>query len=74
VGDYYFENYKFKEAAVRYQMLFNKVSSLRDYAEYKLAWCELNTGDAKKALRSMKKLVERLDKNTEEKYKNDKNL
>jgi TolA-binding protein len=65
-GDYYFDNHKFKDAAVRYQMLFNKTSSLRDYAEYKLAWCELNTGDPKKALRSMKKLVERLDKNTEE--------
>lgn len=65
VGDYYFDNHQFKAAAVRYQMLFSKSSSLRDYAEYKLAWCELNIGDPKKGLRSMKKLVERLDKNTE---------
>jgi TolA-binding protein len=66
VGDYYFDNHKFKDAAQRYQRLFNRSSTLRDYAEYKLAWCELNTGDPKKALRSMKKLITRLDKNTEE--------
>lgn len=64
-GDYYFDNHKFKDASTRYQMLFNRNSNLRDYAEYKLAWCELNTGDPKKALRSMKKLIERLDRNTE---------
>ncbi|MFM8314143.1 MAG: tetratricopeptide repeat protein [Deltaproteobacteria bacterium] len=66
VGDYYFDSHKFKDAAGRYQMLFNKSSNLRDYAEYKLAWCDLNTGDPKKALRNMKRLIERLDKNTEE--------
>ena len=64
-GDYYFDNHKFKDAASRYQMLFSRASTLRDYAEYKLAWCELNTGEPKKALRSMKRLIERLDRNTE---------
>jgi len=64
-ADYFFDSHKFKEAATRYQMLFNKNSNLRDYAEYKLAWCELNTGDPKKALRSMKRLIERLERNTE---------
>jgi TolA-binding protein len=60
LGDHYFDNQKFPEAANLYRKLAARESSLRDYSEYKLAWCELNTGDAKRALRQMKSFVVRL--------------
>ncbi len=60
VGDYYFANHKFKDAASRYKLLLTRGGGLQDFAHYKLAWCELNTGDPKKALSNMKWVIERL--------------
>ncbi len=60
VGDYYFSNHKFKDAANRYKLLLSHDSGLQDFAHYKLAWCDLNTGEPKKALSTMKSVVERL--------------
>lgn len=60
VGDYYFANHKFKDAAAKYKLLLTHDSGLQDFAHYKLAWCDLNTGDPKKALATMKGVVEKL--------------
>ncbi len=69
LGDYYFEKTNFKQASSKYQILFSrKNSSMRDYADYKLAWCKLNTGSARQGLNSLKSLVQRL-KGSEEKGK-----
>lgn len=61
LGDYYFDHQKFREAIAKYRILLQRNdSSLHDYAIYKLAWCELNTGEQRKALAEMKDLVHRL--------------
>jgi len=57
LADTYFDRNKFKEAQNYYQILVKRDSSLKDYARYKLAWVELNTGGAERAVRDMKALI-----------------
>ncbi|NDD03277.1 MAG: hypothetical protein EB078_00080 [Proteobacteria bacterium] len=57
LADYYFDKAKFKLAREDYQLLVSRGSSLKDYAKYKLSWCELNTGSAEKAVRDLKTLI-----------------
>jgi tetratricopeptide (TPR) repeat protein len=62
LGDYYFDKGKFNEALNKYKILAgNRESDMQPYAFYKLAWCELNTGKPKVALRNMRKLIDELD-------------
>jgi TolA-binding protein len=61
LGDYYFDHQKFRDAIAKYRILIQRNdSALHDYATYKMAWCELNTGEARKALADMKALVKNL--------------
>jgi len=57
LADTYFDKNKFKEAKKYYQTLVKRDASLTDYARYKLAWVELNSGGAKQAVRDMKALI-----------------
>jgi len=57
LADTYFDKNKFKEAKSYYQILVKRDSSLKDYARYKLAWVELNSGGAKQAVKDMKALI-----------------
>lgn len=61
LGDYYFDQHKFRDAQKKYRMLAGRKSGLADYASYKLAWCELNVGSAARAMSDMKALVNRLE-------------
>jgi len=57
LADYYFDKNQFKKASEYYSALVKRDSSLKDYARYKLAWVELNTGGAQKAVKEMKALI-----------------
>lgn len=66
LGDYYFEKKQYKIAVAKFQILRRKRDSpLLHYALYKLAWCELNTGESKRALSDMKAVVELLSDNSD---------
>ncbi|MBI4404226.1 MAG: tetratricopeptide repeat protein, partial [Deltaproteobacteria bacterium] len=66
LGDYYFDNQKFKEAQAKFQILAaRKDSSLHYYGLYKIAWCELNLGKDRKALQTMKGVVAGLSGSSE---------
>ena len=60
LADYYFDKNKFKLAQDYYQKLVKRDSSMKDYARYKLAWVELNTGGPSKAVLQMKSLITHL--------------
>lgn len=69
LGDYYFEKKQYKEAVANFQILRRKRDSpLLHYALYKLAWCELNTGESKRALSDMKTVVALLDNSDTAKF------
>lgn len=57
LADYNFDKAKFRPAQEYYKLLVSRDSALKDYAKYKLAWCELNTGSAEKAVKDMKSLI-----------------
>ncbi|MFM8269039.1 MAG: tetratricopeptide repeat protein [Pseudomonadota bacterium] len=57
LADTYFDQNKFKEAKNYYQILVKRDSNLKDYARYKLAWVDLNTGGARQAVKDMKSLI-----------------
>jgi len=57
LADTYFDRNDFKKADAHYQLLVRKDSGLKDYARYKIAWCELNTGGPQKAVKDMKALI-----------------
>ncbi len=66
LGDHFFDAAKFREALAKYRILLNrKESPLYDYAVYKSAWCELNTGEQLRGLRDMKALIANLEGNKE---------
>lgn len=66
LGDQYFDAAKFRDALAKYRILLNrKESALYDYATYKIAWCELNTGAQARGLNDMKGLIAKLDGNKE---------
>ncbi len=62
LGDYYFDKNNFKAAHAKFAILAHqKDSPMFHYANYKLAWCELNLMRGDKALRDMKRLVKDLE-------------
>lgn len=63
LGDFYFDKHKFKDAQTKYRVLVARQSNVKDYAAYKLAWCELNIGSATKAIHDMKGIITRLSGN-----------
>lgn len=65
LADTYFDKNKFKESQRYYQMLVQRDSNLKDYARYKLAWVELNTGGPQRAVRDMKNLIASLGSSPE---------
>ncbi len=61
LGDTAFEKYDFKKALQRYSLLAKKTNSpLFFYSQYKIGWCEMNTGKAGSGLNRMKYLVSTL--------------
>lgn len=61
LGDHYFEKVKFRDAIAKFNILLRRQDSpLYHYANYKLAWCELNTAQQVKGMRRMKSLVSAL--------------
>jgi len=57
LADYFFDKNNFKLAKDYYLKLVKRDSNMKDYARYKLAWVELNTGGPSKALAEMKSLI-----------------
>ncbi len=62
MGDYYFDKSDFKRAYAKFALLGNKSESgMKQFAIYKMAWCDLNLMRGDKALREMKRLVKDLE-------------
>lgn len=69
LADYLFEKQKFRDAYAKYRILLARPrSDVYHYAKYKIAWCELNTNQQRKALMDMRLLVDSLQ-GTEDKAK-----
>jgi len=66
LGDHYFDKVKFRDAIAKFNILLRRQDSpLYHYANYKLAWCELNTAQQVKGMRRMKGLVAALQGTTD---------
>lgn len=69
LADHYFDTQKFRDALLKYRILtVRKNSPIYHYALYKIAWCQLNTGEERKALNDMKSLIQDLA-NTQDRSK-----
>jgi len=64
LADHLFEKQRYRDSYAKYSILVARPrSDLHHYARYKMAWCELNTTESRKALGSMKLLVDSLRDN-----------
>lgn len=66
LADHYFEKQLFPLAAGKYRILLSRPQSdLYPYAQYKLAWCDLNVGRGRAGLESLKDLIRKLEGSTD---------